>query len=145
MTAKALIKNDNEQISDSRFQVSESRFDVARRNNGLNTLEVEERLQQLNDRLQNVNAASYLIWLKSGVHRFDPVLDLRVKVEAVRWMLRIAKHLNDGARETVCLTVMNSLDQLEKAVESGVSAHEAGIHGARLIQSKARATHAEQF
>jgi hypothetical protein len=145
MTTKVLIKNGDERASDFRFQASDSRFEVVRKDSCLNTVEVEERLQQLNDRLQNVNAASYLIWLKSGVHRFDPVLDLRVKVEAVRWMLRIAKHLNDGARETVFLTVMNSLDQLEKAVESGVSAHEAGVDGAKLISSKAHATHASTF
>ena len=113
-----------------------------RRNDYLNDVEVGECLQHLNDRLRNVNAASYLVWLKSGVHRFDPVLDLRVKVEAVRWMLRIAKHLNDGACEAIFLTVMNSLDQLEKAVESGASAHEAGVHGAKLIESEAHATHA---
>src|ERR1700686_3369981 len=109
MTTKVLIPIKDEEFSDSCFEVTQ-------RNDYLNAVGVEERLQHLNDRLQNVNAASYLVWLKSGVHRFDPVLDLRVKVEAVRWMLRIAKHLNDGARETVFLTVRNSLDQLEKAV-----------------------------
>ena len=135
MTTKVLIQSRDEQESNSRLE-------VMRKNAYLNAVEVEERLENLNDRLQNVNAASYLVWLKSGVHRFDPVLDLRVKVEAVRWMLRIAKHLNDGARETVFLTVMNSLDQLEKAVESGVGAHEAGVHGAKLIESEAYARHA---
>ena len=135
MSTQVLIQNRDEQVSDSRFK-------VMRRNDYLNDVEVGERLQHLNDRLRNVNAASYLVWLKSGVHRFDPVLDLRVKVEAVRWMLRIAKHLNDGACEAIFLTVMNSLDQLEKAVESDASAHKAGVHGAKLIESEAHATYA---
>ena len=35
----------------------------------------------------------------------DPVNDLRVKIEAVRWMVRIGKHLNGAAREMVMATV----------------------------------------
>src|ERR1039458_1903452 len=128
MTAKVLIENRSEQQSDARLE-------AIQRNERLHAAEVEERLQNLNKRLANGSAASHLVRLKSGVHRFDPVLDLRVKVEAVRWMLRIAKHLNDHARETVFFTVMNSLDQLAKAVESGVSSHEAGVRGAQVLHS----------
>ena len=134
MTAKILIENQSEQQSDARFE-------AVQRNERLRAAEADDRLQNLNERLDNVNAASYLVRLKSGVHRFDPVLDLRIKVEAVRWMLRIAKHLNDHARETVFFTVMNSLDQLEKAVESGVSSHEAGVRGAQVLHSDLHPTH----
>jgi hypothetical protein len=42
---------------------------------------------------------------------------LRVKVEAVHLMLRAAELLGDSDKEKVLLTVRNSLDQLEKAVE----------------------------
>ena len=65
---------------------------------------------------------SSLVWLEDRLHVFDPVLDLRVKVEAVRLMLRAAEHLSDRDKERVLLTVRNSLEQLEKAVELGVHA-----------------------
>jgi hypothetical protein len=42
-----------------------------------------------------------------------------VKVEAVRWMLRIAKHMQNSAREVMFLRIQNSLHKLEKALEAG--------------------------
>src|SRR5579863_4321882 len=86
----------------------------------LRTADVENRLQELNQRIDNLSAASYLVWLKAGPHVFDPMLDLRVKVEAVRWMMRIAKHLKSSKRETVFLTIKNSLNHLEEAIDSEV-------------------------
>ena len=93
-----------------------------RRKEHLYSEDFEARLQDLDDRLQDVNGDSCLVLLKGGVHVFDAVLDLRVKVEAVRWMLRAAKHLKDPARATVFSTVSNSLDQLERTIESEVDA-----------------------
>jgi hypothetical protein len=130
------------QITGRSEQQSAARLEALERNQRLHAEEVELRLQNLNERLDSVNAAAYLVRLKTGVHRFDPVLDLRVKVEAVRWMLRIAKHLNDHARETVFFTVMNSLEQLEKAVDCGVDLHETGVHGAQLVESNEYLRHA---
>jgi hypothetical protein len=73
--------------------------------------ELEARLQDLSERLPNLNADVELNPLKGEL-----ALDLRAKVDAVRWMLRIAKHVQDPARERILLTVNSSLDQLERAV-----------------------------
>jgi len=82
----------------------------------------ETRLQHLENRLQDLDVDSRLVFLKSGPHVFDAVLDLRVKVDAVRWMLRVARHLGDPERARVFATVANSIDQLEDALETELSA-----------------------
>jgi hypothetical protein len=78
----------------------------------------EVRLQDLNDRLQDMDAPSRLVWLDGRLHVLDVVLDMRVKVEAVRWMLRVSKHLGDPARQQVLVAVRNSVNKLETAFES---------------------------
>jgi hypothetical protein len=86
------------------------------------TSEVEQRLDTLRQRVRNLQADSSLVWLEDRLHIFDPALDLRVKVEAVHLMLRAAELLSDSDKEKILLTVRNSLDQLEKAVELDVHA-----------------------
>ncbi|MGB9070090.1 MAG: hypothetical protein WCC21_16090 [Candidatus Acidiferrales bacterium] len=80
--------------------------------------EIEARIQQLDDRIGNLDLDSRLVWLKTGPHVYSPELDFSVKVEAVRWMLRIAKHLQDSAREVVFLRIENSLRQLERSLHA---------------------------
>jgi hypothetical protein len=92
---------------------------------------VEARIQHLSDRFKNLNSSANLIWLKGAPYLNDPDLDFHVKVEAVRWMLRIAKHMNESAREVVFLRIENSLRQLETAVESGLRAAESFADSAR--------------
>lgn len=86
------------------------------------TSDVEYRLDTLRQRVCTLKADSSLVWVEDRLHIFDPVVDLRVKVEAVRLMLRAAELLSDSDKEKVLLTVRNSLDQLEKAVELDVHA-----------------------
>jgi hypothetical protein len=78
----------------------------------------EARLQDLNDRLQDMDATSRLVLLNGRLHVLDVVLDMRVKVEAVRWMLRVSKHLGDPARQQVLMNIESSLGKLETAFES---------------------------
>lgn len=78
--------------------------------------EIEARIQQLDDQIGNLDLDSRLVWLKTGPHVYSPELDFSVKVEAVRWMLRIAKHLQESAREVVFLRIENSLRQLERSL-----------------------------
>jgi hypothetical protein len=80
--------------------------------------QVEARIQRICDRCKDLNSASQPVRLKSGPHTYNPELDLCVKVEAVRWMLRIARRMNEPAREVVLLRVENSLRKLEATVES---------------------------
>jgi hypothetical protein len=76
--------------------------------------EFEARIQQLDDQIGNLDLDSRLIWLNTGPHVYSPELDFTVKVQAVRWMLRIAKRMQDSAREVVYLRIENSLRQLER-------------------------------
>ena len=84
--------------------------------------DVEYRLDVLRQRVRNLKADPSLVWLEDRLHVFNPALDLRVKVEAVHLMLRAAELLSDSDKEKILLTVRNSLDQLEKAVELDVHA-----------------------
>ena len=84
--------------------------------------DVESRLDALRQRVRNLKADHSLVWLEDRLHIFDPALDLRVKVDAVHLMLRAAELLSDSDKEKILLTVRNSLDQLEKAVELDVHA-----------------------
>jgi hypothetical protein len=79
---------------------------------------IEARIQQLNDQIDDLDSGSRLIWLKTGPHIYNADFDLSVKVEAVRWMLRIARHMQNSAREVMFLRIQNSLNKLEKALAS---------------------------
>jgi hypothetical protein len=77
---------------------------------------IEARIQQLGDQIQNLHSDSRLVWLNTGPHVYNADFDLSVKVEAVRWMLRIARHMQNSAREVMLLRIQNSLHKLEKAL-----------------------------
>ena len=94
--------------------------------------EVESRLQRVCDRYKNLNATPHFVWLEDGAHIYDPGLNLRVKVDAVRWMLRIAKHMTEPAREVVFLRIENSLRQLEATVESRARSAKSGSPTERI-------------
>ena len=93
---------------------------VAQQKRNASPEDFEARLQELYDRLEDLNADSTLVSFDGRPHVFDAALDLRVKVEAVRWMLRVAKHLAEPARQPVLTTIGNSLDQLERAFEASI-------------------------
>lgn len=80
--------------------------------------ELEARIRHLDDQIKNLNADSRVVWLKTGPHIYNSELDLSVKVETIRWMLRIAKRMHNSAREVVCIRIQNSLDQLERTLEA---------------------------
>jgi len=81
------------------------------------------------------NKSFCLLYTSTGTHTYNPELDLCVKVEAVRWMLRIAKHMSDPAREVVLLRIENSLRQLEAAVEPRPYLAEPGARTERFFRS----------
>jgi hypothetical protein len=80
--------------------------------------QIEMRIERLDDQIENLDVESRLVWLKSGPHVYSPEFDLSVKVEAIRWMLRIAKHMNESARQAVFARVDRSLRQIELALEA---------------------------
>jgi hypothetical protein len=80
--------------------------------------QIEARIDRLDDQIENLEMDSRLVWLKTGPHVYSPEFDLSVKVEAIRWMLRIAKHMHESARQAVFTRVDNSLRQIESALEA---------------------------
>jgi hypothetical protein len=128
MRTEALIQDHTDSASSHQFQVhtDESSFHAD---------EFEARIQRVSDRYRNLNADAHLVQLKGGRYVCDPQLDLHVKVEAVHWMLRIAKYMNESAREVVFLRVENSLRQLEAAVESRPRPVHSGAPTERLFRS----------
>jgi len=105
-------------IHDHIDNASSRRFRVSEETKFFDAEEVEARIQRVCDRHKNLNSASDLVWQKTDPHVCNPELDLQVKVEAVRWMVKIAKHMSESAREVVLLRIENSLRQLESAVEA---------------------------
>ena len=81
-------------------------------------LKLEARLEELSGRLSSWRANAEIGGRRSRPHSSNPTLDLRRKLDAVRWMLRVAKHTEGPAREQILMTATDSLDQLEKAVDS---------------------------
>jgi len=80
--------------------------------------QIEARIERLDDQIENLEMDSRLVWLKTGPHVYSPEFDFSVKVEAIRWMLRIAKHMHESAREAIFSRVDKSLRQIELALEA---------------------------
>lgn len=80
--------------------------------------QLEPRINGMSHAVEGLRVAPYQVLRAGGMQICDPVNDLRVKVEAVRWMLRIAKHLNGVAREMVMGTVSKSVEDLEFVIET---------------------------
>jgi hypothetical protein len=80
--------------------------------------QLEPRIDGMSHAVDGLQVAPCQVLRAGGMQICDPVNDLRVKVEAVRWMLRIAKHLNGAAREMVMGTVSKSVEDLEFVIET---------------------------
>jgi hypothetical protein len=80
--------------------------------------QLEPRIESMSHVVDGMQAAPYQVLRAGTMQICDPVNDLRVKVEAVRWMVRIAKHLNGVAREMVMATVSKSVEDMEFAIEA---------------------------
>jgi hypothetical protein len=81
----------------------------------------EERLDSIAMRIDEVHVSPYNCDLVKSVDSpelCEPVVELRVKAEAARWMLRVAKHLTGPTKEKVLTAVQKSLDAIEKIVVS---------------------------
>jgi hypothetical protein len=101
--------------------IGESRLTQAR---DLVENDLNLRLSELKDDVNELASSPYQVWLEND-RGSDRVRDLRVKVEAARWMLRIAKHLNGATREMVISALEKSLDDLESVVASEMRAKES--------------------
>ncbi len=80
--------------------------------------QLEPRIDSMSHAVEALKVAPYQVLRGDKMQLCDPVNELRIKVEAVRWMLRIGKHLNGAARATVMGTVSKSVEDLEMVVES---------------------------
>jgi hypothetical protein len=80
--------------------------------------QLEPRIEELTRTVVGLEAAPYNVWLADTVHLCDPLNDLRLKVEALQWMLRIEKHLNDDTRDRVIAMLCKSVNDLEIALKT---------------------------
>jgi len=80
--------------------------------------QLEPRIESMSHAVDGLRVTPYQVLRGEKMQLCDPVNDLRVKVEAVRWMVRIGKHLNGVAREMVMATVTKSVEDLELAIEA---------------------------
>jgi hypothetical protein len=81
------------------------------------------RIERLAAMVEGLRSTPYYVWLADQVHLCDAAGDLRVKVEALKWMFRIAKHMSGDARIMVMATVSKSVDDLEVAAEAQARAN----------------------
>jgi hypothetical protein len=128
MRTEALIQDQTDSESSHQFHGHADK-------NSFHGEEFEARIQRVSDRYKNLNADAHLVQLKGGQYVCDPQLDLHVKVEAVHWMLRIAKYMSESAREVVFLRIENSLRQLEAAVETRPRPVRSGAPTERLYRA----------
>jgi hypothetical protein len=83
---------------------------------------VENRLQDLRNFVDALSAAAHPIWLINAARMSEAADELRVKVEALDWMLRVARHFNGPNLGILLSAIEESLSDLEKAVESEMGA-----------------------
>jgi hypothetical protein len=94
---------------------SSERFDESE----LGRSEFEDRLNDIAKRINEIHASPYkcdVVNSTDSRETCEPGVELRVKAEAARWMLRVAKHLTGPTREKVFTAVQKSLDDIEKIV-----------------------------
>ncbi len=99
--------------------------------------EFEERLDKIANHIEEINTSPYHALNAETPEAYEPRVELRVKAEAARWMLRVAKHLAEPTREKVLSAVKRSLDDLEKIVVSHTEPVTSDAH-----HRKAHAAHA---
>jgi tetrahydromethanopterin S-methyltransferase subunit G len=80
--------------------------------------EFEDRLNDIAKRINELHYKCDVVNSTDSRETCEPGVELRVKAEAARWMLRVAKHLTGPTREKVFTAVQKSLDDIEKIVAS---------------------------
>ena len=103
--------------------------------------EFEERLDKIANHIEEIHTSPYHALNAETPEACEPTAELRVKAEAARWMLRVAKHLAEPTRERVLSAVKRSLDDLEKIVASPTepvagSAHHRKAHAAHAAAGR---------
>lgn len=98
----------------------------------------EERIGTIAKHIDELQASPYNVVKSADTpEACEPAVELRVKTEAARWMLRVAKHLTGSTRERVFTAVQKSLDEIERIVGS----HTQSIAG-NAPPRKTRVAHA---
>ena len=78
--------------------------------------DLNSRLDDLTFLVDRLDRKRHDVCHEHPVQICDRTQELRVKVEAVRWMIRIAKHLKGVGRALVISTIGKSFKDLESAV-----------------------------
>src|SRR5271169_1537765 len=114
MKKQAPIRNSADRQDTEQSLLMQTRYVVEK--------DFNSRLDELRGLVDKLGAVPQDVCLENSVQMCDRAQDLRVKVEAVGWMLQIANHLNGVGREMVISTIGKSLDDLERVVASEIHA-----------------------
>jgi hypothetical protein len=80
--------------------------------------ELEHRIKILDKLVDSIPSATDQVSSSGKAHVFDLVNDLRVKINANRNLVRVARLLSEPARESMFSKVRNSLEDLEGSISS---------------------------
>ncbi|MFZ0038443.1 MAG: hypothetical protein WAK91_13525 [Candidatus Acidiferrales bacterium] len=130
-------KPDQAQITAAKERVLHEQYAES----GNERCEFEERLDEIANHIEKIHTSPCHALNAEAPEAFEPTVELRVKAEAARWMLRVAKHLAEPTRERVLSAVKRSLDDLEKIVASHTepvtgSAHHRKAHAAHATAGR---------
>ncbi len=81
---------------------------------------IEARLRDIENRVESLSTGAYPTWLTDTIRMCEVAEELRLKTEAANWMFQVAQRYSVRDREAILLAVEESLDDLEKTVESEV-------------------------
>lgn len=78
---------------------------------------LEARIEEATRTVEALGATSYYGWRVNEKRAGNQIDKLHAKVETVRWIFRVAKHLNGSAWDQIIMMLCKSVDELEIALE----------------------------
>jgi hypothetical protein len=82
--------------------------------------ELENRIKNLDKLVHSVHAALQQVSFSGKLRALDLMSALRVKINATHNMFRVAKLFSEPARESLLLTVRDSVSDLEEVIASNL-------------------------
>jgi hypothetical protein len=95
---------------------SPTEHDSFRRNEYASENELENRIHNLDNLVNSVQAALHRVSFSGKPCALDLMNDLHLKIKATHTMLRVAKLLSEPARESMLSRVRDSLNELEEII-----------------------------
>ena len=90
--------------------------------------EIEMRLRDLTALVGDLSESGYGVLLAEDKSTQEAFNELRVKVAALRWIIRVAKHVTGAVREKLWTDVEEALSGLEKTADLLLSSGFVWLH-----------------